>query len=338
LPPGAGFPELHAARRLGAGLLLWAFVFSIFVNLLMLTGPLYKLQVYDRVLASRSVETLVALTVLMGALYGLMAVLEYARGRVMARIGARFQGALDRRVFEAALGHHVGTREQGSATAAMRDLDGVQRLFVSPVLPATMDAPWTPLFLAAVFIFHPMLGWLAVGGAVCLIALTIINQVLTASMVRQSFAAEQKAQSFASQVQNGCELVRSQGLIPAMAGRYLQWRRMALRSTVLANAWTGSFTSFTKAFRLFLQSAILGLGALYVLRGEMTAGAMIAGSILLGRASASGCPAVTRACRWRQGSRRSGCWSEASVSGPSTRTSPARWSRPGSCRCSPTGR
>jgi ABC-type protease/lipase transport system fused ATPase/permease subunit len=131
-----------------------------------------------------------------------------------------------------------------------------------------------------------MPGWLAVGGAVCLIALTIINQVLTASMVRQPFAAEQKAQSFASQVQNGCELVRSQGMIPAMAGRYLQWRRMALRSTVRANDWTGSFTSFTKAFRLFLQSAILGLGSLYVLRGEMTAGAMIAGSILLGRALA----------------------------------------------------
>jgi ABC-type protease/lipase transport system fused ATPase/permease subunit len=132
---------MHAARRLGVGHLLWAFVFSISVNLLMLTGPLYMLQVYDRVLASRSVETLVALTVLMGALYGLMAVLEYARGRVMARIGARFQGALDRRVFEAGLGRSSGTREQGSATVAIRDLEGVQRLFVSPVLPATMDVP-----------------------------------------------------------------------------------------------------------------------------------------------------------------------------------------------------
>ena len=281
-----GFPELRAARRRGAGLLMWAFVFSIFVNLLMLTGPLYMLQVYDRVLASRSVETLVALTVLIGGLFGLMAVLEFARGRVMARIGARFQSALDTRVFEAALNRSADSREQSAGTAALRNLDGVQRLFVSPVLPATMDVPWTPLFLAAIFIFHPMLGWLALAGAVFLVVLTVINQMLTANMVRQSFAAEHKAKTFATQVQNGCELVRSQGMIPAMTNRYLQWRRKALQSTIRANDWTGSFTSFTKSFRLFLQSAILGLGAYYVLRAEMTPGAMIAGSILLGRALA----------------------------------------------------
>ena len=284
--PRSGFPELHAARRRGAGLLMWAFVFSIFVNLLMLTGPLYMLQVYDRVLASRSVETLVALTMLIGGLFGLMAVLEFARGRVMARIGARFQSALDTRVFEAALHRSTGTREQSAGTAALRNLDGVQRLFVSPVLPATMDVPWTPLFLAAIFIFHPMLGWLALAGAALLVVLTVVNQILTARMVRQAYAAEQKAQAFANQVQNGCELVRSQGMIPAMTDRYLQWRGKALQSTVHANDWTGSFTSFTKSFRLFLQSAILGLGAYYVLRAEMTPGAMIAGSILLGRALA----------------------------------------------------
>jgi PrtD family type I secretion system ABC transporter len=281
-----GFSELRAARRRGAGLLIWAFVFSIFVNLLMLTGPLYMLQVYDRVLASRSVETLVALTVLIGGLFGLMAVLEFARGRVMARIGARFQSALDARVFEAALNQETASSQQSSGTAALRNLDGVQRLFVSPVLPATMDVPWTPLFLAAIFIFHPMLGWLALTGAIFLVALTVINQILTAGMVRQAYAAEQKAQDFAHQVQNGGELVRSQGMIPAMAGRYLQWRGNALLSTIRASDWTGSFTSFTKSFRLFLQSAILGFGAYYVLRAEMTSGAMIAGSILLGRALA----------------------------------------------------
>jgi ABC-type protease/lipase transport system fused ATPase/permease subunit len=89
-----------------------------------------------------------------------------------------------------------------------------------------------------------------------------------------------------NQVQNGCELVRSQGMIPAMTQRYMQWRGKALQSTIRANDWTGSFTSFTKSFRLFLQSAILGFGAYYVLRAEMTPGAMIAGSILLGRALA----------------------------------------------------
>jgi PrtD family type I secretion system ABC transporter len=284
--PRPGFPELRAARRGGAGLLMWAFLFSIFVNLLMLTGPLYMLQVYDRVLASRSVETLVALTVLIGGLFGLMGVLDFARGRVMARIGARFQSALDARVFDAALRHSSHSREQPDGTAALRDLDGVQRLFISPVLLSAMDVPWTPLFLAAIFIFHPMLGWLALAGAALLIMMTLMNQLMTANMVRKAHATEQKAQTFAGQVQNGSELVRSQGMVPVMTQRYMRWRYGALQSAIRANDWTGSFTSFSKSFRLFLQSAILGLGAYFVLRGEMTPGAMIAGSILLGRALA----------------------------------------------------
>ncbi len=284
--PRPGFPELRAARRKGSGLLIWAFVFSIFVNLLMLTGPLYMLQVYDRVLASRSVETLVALTVLIAGLFGLMAILDFARGRVMARIGARFQSALDARVFGAALHRSADPKEQSAGTAALRDLDGVQRLFISPVLLSAMDAPWTPLFLAAIFIFHPMLGWFALAGATLLIILTLLNQVVTANMVRQAQATEQKAQIFAGQVQNGSELVRSQGMVPVMTQRYMRWRNNALQSAIRANDWTGSFSSFSKSFRLFLQSAILGLGAYLVLRGEMTAGAMIAGSILLGRALA----------------------------------------------------
>src|SRR6056297_3967966 len=124
-----GFPELRAARRKGMVLFFWAFVFSIFVNLLMLTGPLYMLQVYDRVLSSRSVETLVALTVLAAVLYALMGVLDYARGRIMARVGARFQSALDERVFEAALRRSVDPRERKVAAGAQRDLDAVRDLF-----------------------------------------------------------------------------------------------------------------------------------------------------------------------------------------------------------------
>lgn len=284
--PRPGFPELYAARRLGIALLVWAFIFSIFVNLLMLTGPLYMLQVYDRVLASRSVETLVALTVLIGGLFGVMAVLEFARGRVMARIGARFQSALDARVFDAALRQSADPKAQSAGTAALRNLDGIQRLFISPVLPAIMDAPWTPLFLAAIFIFHPMLGWLALAGAGLLIFLTVVNQLVTASMVRDAHAIEQKAQIFAGQAQNGSELLRSQGMVPMMTQRYMRWRNGALQSVIRANDWTGSFSSFSKSFRLFLQSAILGLGAYLVLRGEVTPGAMIAASILLGRALA----------------------------------------------------
>ena len=281
-----GFPELRAARKLGRGLLLAAFVFSIFVNLLMLAGPLYMLQVYDRVLASRSVETLTALTILIAALYALMAVLEFARGRVLARVGARFQSALDGRLFDAAQRRGADPRDHAAGGAALRDLDGVQRLFVSPVLLAIMDAPWTPLFIAAIFLFHPMLGWLALAGAAVLVTVTLANQILTAGMLRQAHGADQAAHGFAAQARAGSEVVQTQGMTAAMTGRYLQRRNTALTRAIRANDWTGSFSSFTKAFRLFLQSAILGLGAYYVLRAEMTPGAMIAASILLGRALA----------------------------------------------------
>lgn len=281
-----GLPELQAARRKGRGLLFWAFVFSIFVNILMLTGPLYMLQVYDRVLASKSVETLVALSLLVTMLYALMAVLDYARGRVMARIGARFQTALDARVFRATLQRSANPHERPACTAVLRDLDALQNLFVSPVLTAVMDIPWTPLFIAAIFIFHPVLGWVALAGGLIIVVLALLNQVVTAYRVRMAQIATQRAHAFAEQTHEASEVALSQGMHDSLLTRYKRLRNLALRERMNANDWTGIFTSLTKAFRLFLQSAILGLGAYFVLQGELTPGSMIAGSILLGRALA----------------------------------------------------
>lgn len=278
--------ELRAARRKGRTLLFWTFVFSAFVNLLMLTGPLYMLQVYDRVLSSRSVETLVGLSVLVAGLYALMAVLDYARGRLLARVSARFQSALDKRVFTATLHKSGNLREEAVSTAALRDLDGIQTLFASPVLLAIMDMPWTPLFIFAIFLFHPVLGWLAVTGGVVIVLLTVTNHLMTAHKVRLAQMANQESHRFADAARAGSEVVLTQGLQGAMTTRWVQRRTGALAKSIAANDWTGSFTSLTKAFRLFLQSAMLGAGAYFVLQGEMTAGAMIAGSILLGRALA----------------------------------------------------
>jgi len=285
-PVQAGFAELYAARRRGSMLLTWAFLFSIFVNLLMLTGPLYMLQVYDRVLASGSLETLAALSILVAALYLLMGVLDYARGRVMARVGARFQTALDGRLFEATLHRSASPREHVAAIAALRDLDSLQSLFVSPVLLAIFDMPWTPVFIAAIFIFHPMLGWLAVAGGIVLVAVALANHKLTGQRVRRGQAAAQIAQSFADQARSGSEIALSQGVAGHMRRRYVRMRNAALEQTIAANDWSGTFTAFTKSFRLLLQSAMLGVGAYLVIGGELTPGAMIAGSILLGRALA----------------------------------------------------
>src|SRR6056297_1781242 len=156
----AGLDELRAARRESRSLYWFVGVFSFFVNLLMLTGPLYMLQVYDRVLGSRSVETLIALSVLVAFLFGMMGILDYARGRVMSRAAARFQGRLDKRVFDAVMRKSALVKDDATATG-LRDLEVVQRLMASPVLTAVFDIPWTPVFLMAIWIFHPWLGALA---------------------------------------------------------------------------------------------------------------------------------------------------------------------------------
>lgn len=160
-----GLAELRAARRESNSLILAVFLFSVAVNLLLLTGPLYMLQVYDRVLGSRSEPTLFALTALIVFLFLVMGILDHARGRVMARVGAAFQARLDRRTFEAALKRAQVAPGDPAAAAAQRDLEAIQRLFASPVLLAVFDVPFVPLFLGAIFIFHPMMGWLSVAGA-----------------------------------------------------------------------------------------------------------------------------------------------------------------------------
>lgn len=281
-----GHIELWRALRPGQGLLIWIFVFSAFANLLMLTGPFYMLQIYDRVLSSQSVETLIALSVLVAGLFALMALFDYARGRLMARVGARFQSALDARVFEASLRGGQGAQGQAEAAGALRDLDALQKLFVSPVLMTLMDLPWTPVFLVLMFLFHPMIGWLAVVGGVALILLTVVNHAVTARRTRMSQLTAQQSYDMAAETRMGEEVVLTQGLRPAMASRWLQLRVEGLQRGLGANDWTGSFAAVTRSFRLLLQSAVLGVGAFYTLQGELTGGAMIAGSILLGRALA----------------------------------------------------
>lgn len=281
-----GIAELRAARAEGHSLFAAVFLFSIFVNLLMLTGPLFMLQVYDRVISSRSEETLVALFVLVAFLYLAYGLLDYARGRVMARIGARFQDRLDKRVFAAAMRVIAVKSDDAGALAAQRDLESVQRLLASPTLLAVFDMPWTPLFLAAMFLFHPLLGWLAVAGGVVLIGLTILNQHFTRRPMRDAGLASVAADQMSEQLKSEAETVQALGMRGAGFSRWYLARGDALeRNTHLADV-AGRFSTATKAFRLFLQSAVLALGAYLVLGGLITPGTMVASSILMGRALA----------------------------------------------------
>lgn len=280
-----GYAELRQVRKRSRALYWTVALFSLFANLLMLTGPMYMLQVYDRVLGSGSEETLIALSILVVFLYATMGILDYTRGRIMARVGARFQDALDRRVFDAVV-RKSAIAPDARTNASLADLEAVQRLLTSPVLMAMFDMPWTPIFFAAIFIFHPMLGWLAVSGAAVLVLITIANQLLSKNAQAKAGMAGQTAGSIADQIRTEAEMVQAMGMRGAAFDRWQKARAEALESQIRATDVGGTFTSMTKTLRLFLQSAMLGLGAYLVLQGEMTPGAMIAGSILLGRALA----------------------------------------------------
>ena len=278
-----GRAELLSARRESRTLYLMVALFSFFVNMLMLTGPLYMLNVYDRVLGSRSLETLIALSMLVGFLYACMGILDFVRGRVMGRIGARFQAKMDHRVFSAVLKATTLNRAPREAATGLRDLEAVQRLITSPALMALFDLPWAPLFFVGIFIFHPMMGVLALVGAAALILVALVNQASTKGPLQDANAATFTSEQLGAQIRGESEMVHSLGMRGSAFDRWQIARGASLDATIAATDASGTFTSMTKAFRLFLQSAMLGLGAYLVLQGELTPGAMIAGSILLGR-------------------------------------------------------
>lgn len=282
LTPGRA--ELVAARSSVRPALFAAFVFSAFVNLLMLTAPLYMLQVYDRVLVSRSVETLVALSLLAGLLFVLMGVLDHARGRIMARIGATVQLTLDRRVQEASLARRLINPQDTTAWSAQSDLDALARLWASPALIALFDAPWTPIFLGAIFVFHPTLGWLALAGGAALIAVTLANEWTTKGPLAASLRSTGEAERVGFTLGAEVEVARALGMQNSGMSRWADARARSLQHGLRAADLSGLWTVVTRTLRLVLQSAMLGLAAWLVLRDQVSAGAMLAASVLMGRA------------------------------------------------------
>jgi ATP-binding cassette, subfamily C, bacterial len=282
--------------------LFWTIaIFSTVVNALMLVAPLYMLQVYDRVIPSRSEETLLALTMLIAALFAVMGILDYVRSRVAARVGTTFQSRLDARVFRANLRRAVFSSERSKPASGLKDVEAVQRLTGSPVLFAIFDMPWAPVFLIAIYSFHPYMGHLALVGMILLVFATALNQILTRRHEIEATTATLQGDSFAETIRQQGEMIQALGMREAVLARWQALRTRALEAQLSSGDRVSQFSTLTKTFRFFLQSAMLGLGAYVVLLGEMSAGAMIAGSILLGRALApveqaiGGWPVVQRA-------------------------------------------
>ncbi|QXT39792.1 type I secretion system permease/ATPase [Gymnodinialimonas ceratoperidinii] len=321
MPPIAK-DELAEFRRRNSWILGAVALFSLFVNLLMLTGPLFMLLVYERVLGSGSEETLLALSILVAFLFLMMGVLDYARARVAARFGARLQTAFDARVFRAAMARAQRT---GEAQTALSDLSAVQRLMSSPVFMALFDLPFTPMFIIAIFMFHPWLGWLALGATLFLVAVTVLNRITTARPLAEAAETSRAADRMVGAMQSSAEVIRALGMRSAALDRWHGQRARALDVGMGVADRAGSFATLSKTLRLFLQSAILGLAALLVLRGELRAGAMIAGSILMGRALA---PIDLAISQWPVIQEAARGWTRLRTLLMSEREAPARLSLP----------
>ena len=281
-----GDREIRTALSESRRLFFSCGLFSVGVNLLMLTGPLFMLQVYDRVLASKSEATLVTLAAIAAFLFLMMGVLDHARGRVLAFAGARLQERLDDRVIRAILARAVSPAERSRPATGLRDLEAIQRFATSPAPFAFFDAPWTPVFLATLFMFHWLLGVLAVLSGCLLLLIALLNQAGTSRLHQEAREATARSGHFIEQMRVGGETVQGLGMQDAVIARSATLRGELLDTSLAVSHRSGFYGSLTRTLRLFLQSMMLGLGAWLAIRGEVTPGIMIAASILLGRALA----------------------------------------------------
>ena len=260
-------------------------VFSLFINLLMLTAPLYMLQMFDRVLSSRSTDTLVLLTVIAVAALLVYAILEAVRGQVMIRIGSW----LDRKLGGPILASSVSLSLRGSkqpSVQGLRDLSTYRTFLTGPAMFPLLDSPWTPIFVAIIFLLHPMLGWLSMAGAIVLFCLAIANDLLSRKLLARAGGVSIKALNQAEALVRNADAIEAMGMMPNLTARWHRDNSEMLALQGRASTVSGRITAASKFVRLLLQVGMLATGAWFVLAGEITPGVMIAGSILMARALA----------------------------------------------------
>ncbi|QQM30982.1 type I secretion system permease/ATPase [Martelella lutilitoris] len=278
--------ELLAAIGISCKALGGVAVFSAVVNILALTGTLFMLQVYDRVIPSHSGATLLALFALVVLLYLMMGILDNARSRVLARVGARFQDRLDERAFRIVLKQSRLPSERQKPAVALNSLGTIQGFLASPLPGAIFDLPWVPFFLTIMFAFSVWLGLLGLAGALVVTALAVANQWLTRRKNADAHAIRLEADAETERTRKQLETILGLGMVDPFLARWKRLRAASLEANLATSDISGRLTSASKAVRQLLQSAALGLGAVLVLAGHFQAGAMIACSILLGRALA----------------------------------------------------
>lgn len=259
--------------------------FSFFINLLMLVPPLYMLQVYDRVIASRSEDTLIMITLIVVWLFLAMGFLEFIRSRMLIRIGNRLDNSLNQDLFSSMFKRAVNEPGQVNAQP-LNDMTSVRQFLTGNGLFAFFDSPWLPIYIAILFLFHPYFGIFGIVAVVILFALAVLNEVLTKRLLKEANQESMASVNYAASCVKNAEVVAAMGMEQNLKNKWLERHLSFLKKQGEASDKASVLTNMSKNLRLMFQSLILGLGAYLAIQSEITPGMMIAGSILLGRALA----------------------------------------------------
>lgn len=277
-------------------IVLTTFIFSFAINMLMFVAPLYMLQIYDRVLGTRNEVTLLMISLITLFLMIVYGALEFIRSRMLVRAGIQFDQVLSSSIFSRAVKARLANPNSG-AEYIISDGDKIREFLTGSGIITFFDVPWTPIFIIVCYLFHPWLGYLALGGAIVIFALALINEFATRSQIKEANTAAQGAAQFAGAVLENAEVIRSMGMERQLGDRWQQYHGKMLDAQADASDKGGAIINFQKVFRMVLQSAILGMGAYLALHKEISPGIMIAASIMMGRALQ---PVEQGVAQWKQ--------------------------------------
>ncbi|PPD32759.1 MAG: type I secretion system permease/ATPase [Methylomonas sp.] len=260
--------------------------FSMVINILMLAPSLYMLQVYDRVVPTGNQSTLLMLTLILVLLFITMSIMEWVRSQILIRVSARLEIVLNQRVFEVAYKQSLYSGGQRANSQALDDLTALRQFMTGNGLFAFFDAPWLPIYIALMFVFHPLYGWFSVATSILLVILAIANELATAKTLAEANTTAMAGRGLINRHLRNAEVIESMGMLSNVRKRWLETTHKVLILQSTASSRAGLIAAASKVVRLTSQSLILAVGAYLVIEREISPGMMIAGSILLGRALA----------------------------------------------------
>jgi type I secretion system ABC transporter, PrtD family len=278
--------DLEEALKLCKGAFLSAAGFSLLINFLMITPSIYMLQVYDRVVSTGNLSTLTMLTLIVVTLFITMAALEWVRSQILVKVSTRLEMLLNQRLFQIAFKQALYSGGQRATTQPLDDLTGLRQFLTGNGLFAFFDAPWMPVYLGLLFLFHPWFGWYSIFTAILLCIVAAITEKATTKIISDANNVAMATRGALGKNLRNAEVIESMGMLGKIRDRWMVGAVKVLDLQAVASSRAGLLTALSKVIRLSSQSLILGLGAYLVIEREISGGLMIAGSILMGRALA----------------------------------------------------